>query len=298
MVLWPSVNKVTETRFQFTATRSRLLLDAFDLPFMQRAALEIALLAPIAAVLGAQIVLRHLAFYTHSVGTATFPGLVVAGPLGISPIAAALAVALVFAAGLERLARSARLAFDAATALLLVAALGIGIILASDVYHSGSEVDRLLFGSLLAIGDRELAVTAVALGLTLAAATAVRRTWLASGFEPASSRALGLPVIAADWILIALIGLAVVAALDAVGALLVGAILVIPAATARLFASSLRGLELGTGALALVEGLGGLVIAFELDVPPGAAIAVLGGAVFVVAALARESAIRLAGGTA
>ena len=71
----------------------------------------------------------------------------------------------------------------------------------------------------------------------------MRRTWLASGFEPASSRALGLPVIAADWILIALIGLAVVAALDAVGALLVGAILVIPAATARLFASSLRGLE-------------------------------------------------------
>jgi manganese/iron transport system permease protein len=270
------------------------VFDAFDLPFMQRAALEVVLLAPIAAVLGAQVVLRRLAFYTHGVGTATFPGLVVAGPLGIAPTAAALIVAAAFAAGVERLARSARLAFDAATALLLVAALAVGIILASDVYHSGGEVDRLLFGSLLAIGGPELTLTAIVLGATLAVATLARRTWLANGFDSVSSRALGLPVVAADWALIVLIGLAVVAALDAVGALLVGAILVIPAATARLFASSLRGLEVGTGALALTEGLAGLYVAYELDVPPGAAIAVLGGAVFALAALARESTARLA----
>jgi zinc transport system permease protein len=101
-------------------------------------------------------------------------------------------------------------------------------------------------------------------------------------------------VVGADWALIVLVGLAVVAALDAVGALLVGAILVIPAATARLFARSLRGLELATGAIALVEGMVGLVIAFELDVPPGAAIAVLGGATFLVAAIARTSIGRIA----
>ena len=274
------------------------MFDAFQLPFMQRGALEVALLAPIAAILGTQIVLRHLSFYTHGVGTATFPGLVVAGATGLSPTLCALAVAALFATGLDRLARSARIAFDAATALLLVAALGIGIILASDVYHSGSEVDQLLFGSLLAIGDRELALTAVTLGLTLLAAVALRRAWLASGFEPASSRALGLPVLAADWALVALIGLAVVASLDAVGALLVGAILVIPAATARLFARSVRGLELATGALALAEGLVGLALAFELDVPPGAAIAVLGGSVFAVSALLRGPVLRLAGGAA
>jgi ABC-type Mn2+/Zn2+ transport system permease subunit len=270
------------------------VFDAFQLPFMQRAALEVALLAPIAAILGTQIVLRHLSFYAHGVGTATFPGLVVAGPAGLSPTVCALAVAAVFAAGLNQLARSARLAFDAATALLLVAALSIGIILASDVFHSGSEVDQLLFGSLLAIGDSELAVTAITLALTVAAAATLRRSWLASGFEPASGRALGLPVIAADWALILLVGLAVVASLDAVGALLVAAILVIPAATARQFARSVRGLELATGAIALAEGLAGLIIAFELDLPPGAAIAVLGGGVFLTVAIARSPIQRIA----
>jgi ABC-type Mn2+/Zn2+ transport system permease subunit len=269
------------------------VFDAFQLPFMQRGALEVALLAPIAAVLGTQIVLRHLSFYTHGVGTATFPGLVVAGPIGISPTVCALAVAALFATGLTRLARSARIAFDAATALLLVAALSVGIILASDVYHSGSEVDQLLFGSLLAIGDRELVVTAITLLITLLAAAALRRAWLASGFEPASSRALGLPVLTADWALIALIGLAVVASLDAVGALLVGAILVIPAATARLFARSVGELELATGAIALIEGLVGLAVAYELDVPPGAAIAVLGGTGFAIGAIARAPMVRI-----
>jgi manganese/iron transport system permease protein len=109
------------------------VFDAFSLPFMQRAALEIVLLAPLAGLLGAQIVLRHLAFYTHGVGTATVPGLVIAGPIGAPPHLCAAGVALLFGLGLERLARSARLAFDAATAQLLVAMLAIGIILASDV---------------------------------------------------------------------------------------------------------------------------------------------------------------------
>jgi manganese/iron transport system permease protein len=260
------------------------MFDALQLPFMQRAALEVVLLAPIAGILGAQIVLRGLAFFTHSAGTATFPGLVVAGPLGLPPFACALAVVLAFAAALHRLSRSARIAVDAATALLLIAALAIGIVLASDVYDSGSEVDRLLFGSLLAIGNEELSVTAIAMALTLAAAALLRRSWIASGFEPASSRALGLPIARADWILVSLVAVAAVATLDAVGALLVSAVLVLPAATVRLVASNISGLEAGAAGLALLEGIGGLLLAYELDAPPGATIAVLGGIVFAVVA--------------
>ena len=86
--------------------------------------------------------------------------------------------------------------------------------------------------------------------------------------------------------------MAAIVAIDAVGALLVGAILVVPAATARLFARSVPGLELGAAALALAEGLAGLLIAFELDAPPGAVIAVLGAGVFAICLAARELAPR------
>ena len=270
-----------------------LMFDPFQLPFMQRAALEIALLAPVAGLLGAQIVLRRLAFFTHGVGAAAFPGLVIAGPAGIPPALAALGVGGAFAALLERLGRRAGIAYDAATALLLVAALAIGIVLASDVFSSGSGVDQALFGSLLGIGAGELRFTGAALVLALIATMLCRPAWIATGFDPASSRSLGLAVTAADWALVSAIAVAVIASVDAVGSLLVSAIFVVPAATARLFARSIPELEAGAAVLALTEGIAGLLIAYELDVPPGAAIAVLGGGIFAIALTARSLAGRL-----
>lgn len=259
---------------------------------MQRATAEIVLLAPLAGLLGTQIVLRRLAFFTHSVGTAAFPGLVVAGPWGIPPMLAAFVVGGGFAIVLERAGRGTAPARDAATALLLVAALALGIVLASDVFATGAGVDRLLFGSLLAIGDTELAVTAAVLAVSMLAAALFRRHWISSGFDDLGTGEPGLRTRAADLALLALVAMAAIAAIDAVGALLVSAILVVPAATARLFARSVAGLELGTMALALAQGLAGLVLAFELDAPPGAVIAVLGAAVFAVALLGREAAGR------
>ena len=269
------------------------MLDPFQLPFMQRAAMEIALLAPLAGILGAQIVLRHLSFFTHGVGAAAFPGLVLAGPIGVPPALAALGVGGAFAALLERLGRRAGVAHDAATALLLVGALAAGIVLASDVFNSGSGVDQALFGSLLGIGASELCFTAAATVVALAAAAICRPAWIAAGFDPASSRSLGLAVTASDWALVTSVAIAVVASVDSVGSLLVSGILVIPAATARLFAPSVVMLELAAMTLALVQGLIGLLIAYELDVPPGATIAVLAGAVFAVALLTREIGARL-----
>ena len=98
--------------------------ETWSAPYMQRALVEILLLAVLAGALGAWIVLRRLAFFTHSVGTAAFPGLVVAGPWGIAPQLAALGAALGFAGARERLARDGD--EDAATGILLVGALALG----------------------------------------------------------------------------------------------------------------------------------------------------------------------------
>ena len=265
---------------------------------MQRAAFEIALLAPIAALAGSQVVLRGLAFFSHSVGAAAFPGLALAGPFAVPPALAALATGGILATLLGPLARVRSLGHDAATALLLVAALAAGAILASDVYESGPGVEQLLFGSLLAIGTGELFATGCALALVLAAWGTSRRRWTVVGFDSGSAEALGLRAGGSELALRLAIVISVVAAIDAVGALLVSAIIVIPAATARLFARSVRSLEVGAGLLALAEGLAGLVLAFELDVPPGAAIAVLGGVIYAVAVTAAGIARAIRGAEA
>jgi ABC-type Mn2+/Zn2+ transport system permease subunit len=254
----------------------------FDAPFMQRALIEALLLAGLAGVLGSWIVLRRIAFFTHGVGTAAFPGLVVAAPAGVAPQLTGLAAALVYAGGVEWLGRTRRVAIDAATGLVLVAALALGVILASDVFDSPAGVDRLLFGSLIGLRDRDLWLTAAALAGVFVLQIAVRRVWLAQGFDPGTARALGLRPVTADRLLLLAVAVAAVVALDAVGALLVTAVLVIPAATVRLVAPSVGTLQAGTAALAAVESVAGLWLAYELDIGPGPAIAVLGGAVFAV----------------
>lgn len=264
----------------------RWLTDPLAIPFMQRALLATLLLAIAAGLLGTWIVLRRLAFFAHAAGTATFPGLVVAGPWGIAAPIAALGAGLGFAGLLARMTRRGATSADAATGLLLTAALALGTILASDVYESGAAVDRLLFGTLLGLGEGDIALAAGAALVALLATAALGRTWLATGFDPAGAPALGVRAARGDRLLLALLALTVVAVLPAVGALLVSTLLVVPAATARLLTDSLAPLLSTAVALAAAEGFGGLLLAYHLDLPPGPAIAVIGGGVFAIVALA------------
>ena len=272
----------------------RWLTDPLAIPFMQRALLATLLLAVAGGLLGTWIVLRRLAFFAHAAGTATFPGLVVAAPWGIAAPLAALGAGLAFAGLLSRLTRRGATGADAATGLLLTAALALGVILASDVYASGAGVDRLLFGTLLGLGDGDIALAAAAALGALLATAALRRTWLASGFDPGGAAALGVRAARGDRLLLALLALTVVAVLPAVGALLVSTLLVVPAATARLLTGSLRALLGLAVALAAAEGVCGLLLAYHLDLPPGPAIAVLGGGVFALVALAGSMGTRAA----
>ena len=266
------------------------LLDPFAVPFMQRALLAVVLLAVAGGVLGTWVVLRGLSFFTHAVGTATFPGLVVAGPAGVAPPVAALAAGTGFAALTARLAgrRGAGGAgADATVGLLLMGALALGAVLASDVFTSGAGVDQLLFGTLIGLGAGDVWLAGgVAVG-AVGAGAALGRTWLATGFDPASTRALGVSGAWGDRLLLGLLAVAVVAVLPAVGALLVTTLLAVPAATARLWASSLRGLVRGAIVVALVDGVSGLLLAWHLDLPPGPAIAVVSGGLFAVVAVGR-----------
>jgi manganese/iron transport system permease protein len=255
-------------------------------PYIQRGIVEVLLLAVLAGVLGTWVVLRRLPFFTHAVGTATFPGLVVAGPWGVPAQLTALACAVGFGGLLERLQRTRRIDPDAAIGLLLVAALAIGVVLASDVYHSAASVDRLLFGSLIALTPLDLWLTAAAAVGALALDRALRRAWLATGFDRDSARAGGVRVAAADRALLLAVAIAVVVALDAVGALLVTVVLTVPAATVRLYEPSLRTQQWATAALTALEGLVAIVIADAVNVGPGPVLAVLGAVAYGAAAVA------------
>jgi ABC-type Mn2+/Zn2+ transport system permease subunit len=266
------------------------VFEAFDYPFVQRALVEVLVLSIAAGTVGTWIVVRGLAFYAHGVAAAAFPGLVLADGLGFSATLGAFGIALIFALTVGQLAARARGGHDALTALVLVAALAAGVVLASDVFESGANVETLLFGSLLTIGADDIRLAVLVAVLALLATALLGERWLAVGFDPSAARALGVRAVAADVVLLVLIALTAVATLSAVGALLATALLVVPAATTRLLTRRVLPWQLATVALAAVEGTAGLWLSFETNAPPGATIAVIGGGLFALVAVGRALA--------
>ena len=145
-------------------------------------------------------------------------------------------------------------------------------------------MDRVLFGSAVALGDSDLVAAAGAAVLAVVAAALFGRAWAAVAFDPDGAPGLGVPGRRADLALLAIVGVTAVAALPAVGALLVTSLFVVPAAIARLVTCSVSGLMAASVGVAAVLGLLGLYGSMWLDVPPGPAIAVLGTASYGVVA--------------
>ena len=262
------------------------MLEPFQLPFVQRGLIEVLILAVPAGLLGSWIVLRGLAFFSHAVGTAAFPGLVLADGLGFAAPLGAFGAALAFTAGTSGL-RGRRNGQDAVVALVLVGCLAAGVILASDVFGSGSNIETLLFGSLLLVDGGDLLLAGCAAAATLLASALIGQHWLRIGFDPTLADPAGPSPRIFDAVLLGLVALASTAALTVVGALLVTALFLVPAATARLLTNRLLGWQLLSVGLVALEGTVGLWLSVKTDAPPGATIACVAGAAFVVVAAAR-----------
>jgi zinc/manganese transport system substrate-binding protein len=262
------------------------VLEPFQLPFVQRGLIEVLILAIPAGLLGTWIVLRGLAFFSHAVGTAAFPGLVLADGLGFAAPLGAFGAAVAFAAGATAL-RGRRTGQDAVVALVLVGCLAGGVILASDEFGSGSNIETLLFGSLLLVDGGDLALAGAAAAVTLLANALIGQHWLRIGFDPTLADPDGPRPQVFDAVLLGLIALASTAALTVVGALLVAALFLVPAVTARLLTDRLASWQLLSVGLVALEGTVGLWLSVKTNAPPGATIACVAGAAFVLVAAAR-----------
>jgi manganese/iron transport system permease protein len=272
-------------------------VDLIEVPFLRTAVVELALLSVAGGVLGAWVVLRRLAFFTHAAGSVAFPALVASAPLGIGPQVAGLAAGAAYAAGVGGSARSRRDPAPA-TALLLVAALALGVVLASDLVDSRGGVDRLLFGTILGLSPGDLAMSAAVAVLAVAGTLLGGRVWLREGFDDRAEGPRSGRDRAVDASLPLLVAVGAVAAVPAVGALLVTALFAVPAATARRLSRSIPTMAAAAVGLGLAQGIVGLYLAYALDISPGPAIATLGAAVYmavVIGGAVRRRARRPAG---
>lgn len=265
------------------------LIEPFRPLFMQRALVEVLILAIPCGLLGTWVVTRRLAFMTHAIGHATFPALVVAVLAGWSLFGTALVAAIVLALGLGWMSRRTELGGGVAVGIVLAAALALGAVLVSDVRDPGRQANTLLFGSLLGIGWGAVGRTAVLAGVVIVTLAVLGRGLAAGTFHRELAQADGQPLGLIDTVLMVLVAATIAVALNATGSLLVASLLLVPSATARLVTRRVLPMQLTGIGFAALAGVIGLWLAYRLDAPPGAGIAATSAGLFVLVAGVRTA---------
>jgi len=253
---------------------------------LQRALLEVVVLGAACGALGVWLLhLRH-AYAAESLAHAMLPGLVLAALAGVPLVLGATGGVIVAAALIALAARDTRVGAEVAVAVTVTTAFALGAVLALSPAVP-ARLGELLFGDLLGATSGDIA-TACGLAVAIAALLAFGyRPLTLAVFDPVAAPSLGVRPARVELALLALLAVAMVAAVQGLGNLLVFALLVAPAAAALRLGGCVGGQLLWGAALGAGAGVVGIVASAELDTAAGASVALAAVAMFVVAALAR-----------
>jgi ABC-type Mn2+/Zn2+ transport system permease subunit len=259
------------------------IVDPFTSGFTQRAAITCVLIGILAPTVGTWIVLRRLAYLGDAMSHATIGGVAVAFAIGGSSavIIGALGAGVLMATLLTLLSANRRLGQDAAIGVIESAMFAIGVIIISRV-DTGTALSHFLFGQLLTVqwGDvwLNLTLTVVGLGVIALMFGDLRM----STFDPAHAAQVGVRVQVVHAVLLVLLAVTVVVSLRTVGTLMSVAMLVTPAAAARLLTRDVRSMTIVGASFGVAVALTGFVLSYHLDASPGAVIALVGAGMFAV----------------
>lgn len=254
--------------------------------YLALASLELVLLGLLAGIAGTLIVFRGRSFFAVALSHATFPGGVIFAVLGWNILIgqALFAAVLVLLMGL--LERVPRQGGQVSSGIVLALGFALGTLLASMNSGLGVPVEALLVGSPLGVSQADVAATAGVLVLTLAIVLVFGRRILFHTFDPAGFTAAGFKAVHVEIAVTFIIAASVVVAMPAVGAILGVAILIAPAAAARLISPRLLWVPPIAAVLGIVSGLGGLWISRAFDVAAGGAIGLTATAIYLLAFVA------------
>ncbi|MFJ9872505.1 zinc ABC transporter permease AztB [[Kitasatospora] papulosa] len=262
----------------------------FEVTFVQRALWGGILVSAICALAGTWVVLRGMAFLGDAMSHGLLPGVALAALFGGNLLVGAVASAVVMTAGVTALGRTPRISQDTGIGLLFVGMLSLGVIIVSRSQSFAVDLTGFLFGDVLAVGEQDLVLLGVALLVATAVSVLGHRAFLALAFDPRKARTLGLRPRLAHAVLLALLGLAIVASFHIVGTLLVLGLLIAPPAAALPWAQSVRGVMLLAALVGTTATFGGLLVSWHLSTAAGATVAALAVSLFFVSHLA--SALR------
>jgi ABC-type Mn2+/Zn2+ transport system permease subunit len=244
----------------------------FEFAFMQRALIAALIIGLICGVLGFFVVLRRFAFIGVGISHSAIGGVAIGILLGVSPLGTAAIFAVAVALGIAAVSRRATLSEDAVIGVFFSGSMALGIVLFSMNRGFQQDLFGYLFGNVLAITPGELKILAGAAAVILVALALLFKEFLLVAFDEEIARAYGHRVDLLDTALLVLLAVTIILGVRLVGVLLIEALLVVPAATAALWARNFRGQVALSVVIAVLSGALGLAAAYQFDIAAGGAI--------------------------
>jgi manganese/iron transport system permease protein len=261
------------------------LLAPLEYEFFVRALVASALVGVACAVVGAFVVLKGMSFVGDAVSHSAFPGVVLAYLLGLPIILGGAVAAIGTALGIGALTRRSGLRADAVIGVLFAGMFALGVALFSSIPNYVGDLFHFLFGDVLGIGFADLISLAVLASLLLLIVWMLWKELLFATFDPLGAGAAGLPVRRLDDLLLILIAVTIVVSLQAVGIVLVVAMITTPAATAQLLVKRFGQMIALAALIGVTSSIVGLYVSYALDIASGASIVLTETFAFLVALL-------------
>ena len=267
------------------------LVEPLTYGFMVRALAVSLLVGVMCPIIGSFVVTRGLAFMGDALAHAVLPGVLIASLIGISPFAAAVPMGIAVALLIGYLGRRTGVSEDTSIGIIFAGFFALGLVLLTMTRSVAVDLEDLLLGQVLGVSQADVYITAGLAGLVFLVLYAFHKELVFSSFDPVGASVVGLPTVWLDYLLLVLLALVIVIALQAVGIVLVMAMLITPAATAYLLVRGFVSVMMLGAVLGAVAAATGLYLSFHFNVPSGPAMTLVATAAFVGVAAFRRRAV-------
>lgn len=248
----------------------------FSYDFMIRAFIAAGFMSVIAPLLGVFLVVRRQSLLADTLSHVSLAGIALGFFINMNPTVTTLFVVIVSALVLEYLRSVYQTYSEVSTAILMSGGLAVALVLMNaNKGDSSMRIQQYLFGSIVTINSDQVFILGVLLILLVGIFILFKRPMYVLTFDESTAHVDGLPVKLMSLLFNVLTGVAITVMIPIAGALLVSAIMVLPAAIAMRIGKGFNSVLLVSVGVGLIGMLGGLITSFQLDTPPGATITLL-----------------------
>ena len=249
--------------------------------FLQNALITAIVIGIVSGAVGCFIILRSMSLMGDAISHAVLPGVALSFILGINFFIGAIVFGLLASVIITYIKENSVIKGDTAIGITFSSFLALGVILIG-VANSSTDLFHILFGNILAVQDSDKWITIGVSVLVLGVIILFFKELLITSFDPILAKSMGMNVNAYHYLLMILLTLVAVTAMQSVGTILIVALLITPAATAYLYANSLKVMLVISSSLGALTSILGLYLGYTFNVAAGSSIVLTSAVIFLI----------------